>query len=161
MRLGDFIDRVCDEYRGSVRDMKGASLSTRGAQSIRALVRTDENGKYRVLRIPPRMNLNTEVTDSVLRSHCHQLGINPADFGVAEEEEHRWSTLAPEAKLRQSAPKSDSPSSPCRVVRGTRSPPPSALVRRRPPPAEPSSGRKSTSIISCVRLSRMRRSGST
>lgn len=86
MKLGDFIDRVCDEHKGFVRDMKGASLSTRGAQSIRALVRTDENGKYRVLRIPPRMNRDTEVADSVLRSHCSQLGIDPADFGVAEEQ---------------------------------------------------------------------------
>ena len=86
MKLGDFIDRVCDQYEGSVREPKGGSLSARAEQSLRFVVRTDSEGKYRTLPIPPGMNSNTEVIAPVLRSFCNQLGIEPADFGVAEEE---------------------------------------------------------------------------
>jgi len=86
MKLGDFIDRVCDQYGGSVREPKGGSLSARAEQSLRFVVRTDSQGKYRTLPIPPGMNPNIEVIAPVLRSFCKQLGIEPADFGVAEEE---------------------------------------------------------------------------
>ncbi len=89
MKLGDFINQVCSApYHAEVKDMKGASLAARGGLLVlRLVVRTDSEGKRHVLRIPPRMNPDTEMTDSVLRSHCNQLGIEPADFGIAEEDE--------------------------------------------------------------------------
>jgi len=89
VKLGDFIDRVCEEYGGSVRDTKGASLSALPggkASLMRFVTRTDEKGSRWVLPIPPRINADTEVADPVLYSLCEQLGIKPADFGVAKEE---------------------------------------------------------------------------
>jgi hypothetical protein len=90
MKLGDFVDRVCDRHGGYVREPKGGSLSgriARGEVSLRFLARTDENGRRWAARIPPEMNAETELTGPVLRSLCNQLGIDPADFGTDEEPE--------------------------------------------------------------------------
>ena len=87
MKLGDFIDRVCDDYGGSVSETKGKVLSGRGRYVVRFLERTDDKGTRRMLVIPPGMNADTWIVDSVLRSNCGQLGIDPVDFGLAKDED--------------------------------------------------------------------------
>jgi hypothetical protein len=90
MKLGDFVDRVCDRYGGHVREPRGGSLSgriARGEVSLRFLARTDQNGRRWAARIPPEMNAEAELTRPVLRSLCSQLGIDPADFGIHESPE--------------------------------------------------------------------------
>ena len=85
MKLGDFIDRVCGEpYRASVSET--SSLSESGRFQVRYILRKDKEGNDHIAIIQPAANRDTEVIAPVLRSLCNDLGIDPADFGVAEEE---------------------------------------------------------------------------
>jgi hypothetical protein len=82
MRLGDFMDRVCANYGGSILEPKAGSLA--GTSALRHIVRTDGAGKRWIAPIQSGVDSETLVTDDVIRSMCNQLGIDPNDFGIAD-----------------------------------------------------------------------------